>query len=307
MPLFFCLSDIYIVTSEAIEHRAEEFGYAGLVVGVGFCRHSLRYDAAHGHGAVSEHLRHSLQACRFHLVVGDVAAVVTETEDLLVEVGGCERYSHHASLGCIETDGGYGVAAYHVVAPDTLHKFRVCVNHIRVRPGTEPAGMVHELPLEVEVAHLVAFRVEIKYAVGAYRLLGYHVIANMKVFEDRAGSAHTHHVEGAVLRLYLAGLEIDVGERVEFRDHNLDVVGTDAVGDTHHILTFIFAANGVKLTRLNVIVDGVEKLRHHGDATRVADKKDIVAELFRTKMDVKCRTVVVYNQFGGGYYTSHGY
>ena len=89
--------------------------------------------------------------------------------------------------------------------------------------------MAAEFAFEFKIAYFVAVGIEIEDAVEAGSFLGDDEIADMQILLQRAGSADSHDVQCAMFRFYLACLEIDVGEGVEFSHHNLDIIGTDAV------------------------------------------------------------------------------
>jgi hypothetical protein len=70
--------------------------------------------------------------------------------------------------------------------------------------------------------------------------------------------------------------KVHVGQRVELGDYDVDVVGADAVADTHYRLPLVGAANGVELARRNLEGLGVEKRCHHVNSARIAHQDDSV-------------------------------
>ena len=104
-----------------------------------------------------------------------------------------------------------------------------------------------------------------------------------------------------MLGAHFACGEIDIGQGVKLVDHDVDIVGTDAVAQAHDRLALIGAAYGVELARRHLEGLAVEKRGDHIDTTRIADQDYTVGELFGQKVKVKHRSVGVDDQFRGSY------
>ena len=89
--------------------------------------------------------------------------------------------------------------------------------------------MLAESLLELEIGHIVASGIIVEYPVETDGFFGDYRCADDQFRLQGARSADTHHCELAVRGLYLAGIEIYIGERVEFVDHNINVVRPYAV------------------------------------------------------------------------------
>ncbi len=73
------------------------------------------------------------EACEgsaFHFIVGYLSAIVFEFFYAAVEVGVGERQTEFASLRAVESDSGYCIATYHVVASDLVDQIFVGVDDI---------------------------------------------------------------------------------------------------------------------------------------------------------------------------------
>lgn len=240
---------------QAIEDCFDEFFDAGLIVGVSFVGSTLGYDAAYGHSLVTQEACHALEASGFHLEVGDMATIELEAFDLGVEVGVGEWEAKLTTLGGIEADSGNGVTSHHIVAADTLHEFGVSIDYVRSGEDIAPAYMLAESLFEVKVADPVAIGIEIEYTLDADTLLGDDIFAKVEILLKGAGSADTHDVESAMLRALAARSEVDIGEGIELGHHDLDIVGADAVRDSHDRLAVISAADGMELARADLEID----------------------------------------------------
>lgn len=100
------------------------------VVCVGCRGPTFGYDAADGHCFVSEHFRHPLQTCRFHLKVCDGTTLVAEAFDFFVEFGVGKLKPHHPSLRGIESHCGDCVASTHVIAAYFIYKSGVGIDGV---------------------------------------------------------------------------------------------------------------------------------------------------------------------------------
>ena len=109
----------------------------------------------------------------------------------------------------------------------------------------------------------------------------------MEILLQRSAGADTDYIQGAVALADYARFEIDVGERIKFGDHNLDVVGTYAMGYGHQGFALESAADSMELSRMHVVVDRIETGGYHVDSPGIAYENDVVAQLVRTEMYVK--------------------
>ena len=108
-----------------------------------------------------------------------------------------------------------------------------------------------------------------------------------------------HHCERAMLVFLHAGVVIDICQRVEFVDHNVDVVAANAVTLTGDALAFIGAGDGVELTTAHLVLDRVEVVGNGVYAGWVANENDLIGQMFGFQMKMKARSVFVDDEFGG--------
>lgn len=108
--------------SDAVEDGGDEVADGVFVVGVDVGVVAVGDDGADGHGLVAHEAAETLEGCALHLVVGDLALLVAEGFNAAVEVRIGQGQTQLAALGAVETHGGDGDAAHHVIAADALHQ-----------------------------------------------------------------------------------------------------------------------------------------------------------------------------------------
>ena len=80
---------------------------------------------------------------------------------------------------------------------------------------------------------------------------------------------------------------VDVGQRVELVDHDVDVVATDAMRLAGDALAFIHTSNGVELARGYLVLDAVEVGSNSVDTGGVAHENHLVSQEFGLQMKVE--------------------
>ena len=73
-----------------------------------------------------------------------------------------------------------------------------------------------------------------------------------------ATGANAHELKGAMLVVFVASFEIDVGKSIELVHHDVDIVATDAGAQYGDAFALIGASDGVALTPLNITFFGFE-------------------------------------------------
>ena len=153
--------------------------------------------------------------------------------------------------------------------------------------------MAAEFVFEVEVGYQVASGIVIEYAVEAYRLFGYYRGAEREFGLESPRCAYAHQSKRTYFVAYLACIEVDVSQGVEFVDYNVDIVRSDTVAEAHYGLAVICAAYGVEFARRYFKVLGVEEVGHHIYACRVAYQYHTVGKLFGQQVEVEYTAVGV--------------
>lgn len=284
--------------SDAVEDDGDEVADALFVVGVGFGFEAVGDDGADGHAAVAHKASEAGQRRTLHFVVGDFPALVIEFLDAAVKVGVGKGQTQLAALRTVEADGRDGVAAHHVIAAYHVDEFLVGVHDIGFGPEWIPAGMLAECFFEIEVGHFIAAGIIVEHTVEAKRFFGYHGSAERQFGLQSARCADAHHGETAFFGPYLAGLEVDVGQGVEFVDYNVDIVGADTVAEAHYGFALVGASDGVEFAGRYFESPGVEERCHHVDARRIAYEDNAVGELRGEQMQVEYAAVGVDYEFG---------
>jgi hypothetical protein len=99
-----------------------------------------------------------------------------------------------------------------------------------------------------------------------------------------------------MLVTFLTSLVVDVGEGIEFVDHDVDVVAADAVTLNGNALAFVRTRDGVELTAADLALFRVEVGCDGVYSGRIAYEDYTVGQLFWLQMEVETRAVVVDDQ-----------
>ena len=113
-----------------------------------------------------------------------------------------------------------------------------------------------------------------------------------------AAGADAHQFQLAQFRFYFAGVEVDVGQRVQLVHHDVDVVAPYAGAHHRDALAPAGAGDGVELAALHLVLARVEVPGHKGHAPRVAHQDDFVGQPFGPDVEVEHGTIVVDDEFG---------
>ena len=110
-----------------------------------------------------------------------------------------------------------------------------------------------------------------------------------------AAGAYAHYLKRGLLFFLGSSGEIDVLERVQLVHDDINIVGTYAGGYARDTLAVVAAGDGMELTRLDVALYGafIEERGNHVDAVLVADKDDLVCQMFGTDMQMEDATIIV--------------
>ena len=245
---------------------------------------------------MSHHLGKAGNSGTFHFVVGDGVIVVAERFNFGVQIGVGERKAHVAALRAVKSDGGNGYSTNHIV-PDALHQFFIGAHHIRRTVIGRPVDVFLKRFFEIFFAHFARTGVIVQQPVETDGLFGNHVRTHWAMRLHSARCAHANHGQLLELGFYLTRGEIDVCQRVQFRYHNIDVVGSDTVRKGGEPLSFIHTRNGVKLAAADIALNAVEKRSGHRNPVGVAHHHNFVRKLFRFDVKMKRAAIGVDDKF----------
>ena len=99
-----------------------------------------------------------------------------------------------------------------------------------------------------------------------------------------------------MLVFFLTGSIVDVGECIEFVDHDIDVVAADAVALTGDTLALVHTRDGVELTAADLALFRVEVVCNGVNTCWIANEDNPVGQLLGLQMEVETRAVVVDDQ-----------
>ncbi len=163
-----------MVQSDALKNSFYQQRHLLLIVRIGAVDHSVGYDSAHRHRAVSHQSGQSLQSVGFHFVIGDFMPVEPEFLYMGVQIGIGQRQTQFAALRAIESHCRNSIAANHIVAAYLLYQLLVSVDHVRLCPKRIPAHIIAECMLELEIRNLVSARIIVQHAIEPDCFLCYY-------------------------------------------------------------------------------------------------------------------------------------
>lgn len=241
----------------------------------------------------------SCQGRAFHFKVGDAVSLVLEAFDFLVLVRVGQGDAELTSLRTEEAAAGHGHAANHVGAGDAVHQFLVGMNHVGSRGAevTCPAQVVKQSAFHGQVAHGVASFVKVQEAVESHRDFGTDEGAYGRVGLQAAAGTDAHDFQLSEGVVFFAGLEVDVGQRIDFIHHDVDVIAPDAGRGHHDAFAFVGTGDGTKLTAFHFTFAGVEVGGYEGHASGVTYQDNFVGQMLRFHVEMEYRTVFVDDQF----------
>ena len=157
--------------------------------------------------------------------------------------------------------------------------------------------MLFEGLLHLGDGYLFPVAIPVHHSVKADADVGQHIASQRNIGMESTGSADSEDIEGAVLGLHLAGLEIYIGEGVQLCHHDVYIVRADAVGHRGDALSLVFTGYGDELTVSVAAFDIRQIICQDVYPAGVSHHDHVVCQMFRLHMQVKNGSVSVDNQF----------
>ena len=243
--------------------------------------------------------RQASQGRRLHLEVGDASLAKAERLDLGIQIHILWLEAHPTSLRSVEARRSDGdTLASNIL--EELEQTLVGIYEIRCCELWIPTRMFNKGLLDSEVADIVAACIVVKQAVEAHRGTRKDSLANLNILLQGSRSTQSQQSELLELILDLSGGKVDIGQSIQLRNHDVDVVGADTRGERSHTTSLVRAGDGLELAACHVALHIVEVGGYHIYTCRVAHQYHNIRDLLGTKVKVKYRTVLIYNQFRCG-------
>ena len=147
--------------------------------------------------------------------------------------------------------------------------------------------MLCECLFHGNVANYVTASIIVQQAVEADALHTGDKTTRRREWLEAATCTDADHSECAVLVKFLTRLIVDVGQGVEFVDHDVDVVTSDAMRLASDSLALVCTRDGMELAAADLTLNRVEVSGYGIDAGGVANKHHLVGQLLRAKVQVK--------------------
>ena len=160
-----------------------------------------------------------------------------------------------------------------------------------------PVHVLAESLFHIKVADVVPVCIPVQKAVAAHGIDGEDICAQRDIAVDGAAGAYAQHVEGTVLRLYLAGGEIYICQGVQFSHYNVYVVRAYSCGQDGDPLGIIPSGNGDELPGGVAALNVLKICCGHINPGRVSYHYNVVSQLLRLHMEVERGSVRVNYKF----------
>lgn len=142
--------------------------------------------------------------------------------------------------------------------------------------------------------------VEVQQVVDAKPMGGGDERVDGDIVLQRAAGTDADDIQGGDGRFDGARGEVNVDQRVEFIEDDVDVVGADSGGDHGNSLFPEKAGVGDEFAVRGFVFDGVETFADAGYTVGVANGEDGVGDLIRTDIEVIDGASVIDDQFRFG-------
>ena len=109
--------------------------------------------------------------------------------------------------------------------------------------------------------------VEIQEVVDSQSVGGGYEVIHGNICLQGAGGADADDVEGAQIFPDFAGLEVDIGEGIQFVDDDVDIIGSDAGGEDGEAFGTDITGMGNEFAVLSLYLDAVKILADFADAS----------------------------------------
>ena len=182
----------------------------------------------------------------FHLEIAYLHAFVAERLYLSILPGVLDAQTYLTSLRTVETAAGACDAAYHIISRNAVYQFAVCHSNIWGSFLGAPVHVGSEGLLQSEVADTVAVGIVVEKSVKTDTFYRSNERAERSFGLQTAARADTYDGELAERGLVLPRIEVDIGEGIQFVNHDVYIVATDAGGKCRDTLAFIVAGDGVE-------------------------------------------------------------
>ena len=227
--------------------------------------------------------RQSRQGRAFHFEIGKTVPLVLEPFDLPVQFRIGRPEAQVAPLGSIKSRGRDRHAFDGRVGKKFCQFFRTSDEIGRCQQAS-PSRVFHESLFDFQFADFIAAVVIIQESVETDRNTGKNQIPDPKIGRDRTAGAQTHQRQRSLLLLHGTRPEVDIEQRVDFVDDDVDIIGTDPGRNDAHPFAFIGPGDGRELPVGRFGLNPLEMGRNLAHTARVAHQDDGRRQLARTQV-----------------------
>ena len=144
-----------------------------------------------------------------------------------------------------------------------------------------PSQVVEQGAFHGQVAYGVTSFVEVQESVKSYGDGGADVSSYASIRLQTAAGTETHDFQLAEGIILFAGLEIDVGQCVEFIHYNVYIVTSDTGGGYRDAFSLVSSGDGTEFTAFYFTFFSVEMGGHEFHASGIAHQNDFIRQILR--------------------------
>ena len=265
--------------------------------------HAVGNNQADGQRMVAEQIAKAIECGAFHFHIGNGIPLILKRFDTAIQFGIIQFGTNLTTLRSKEAGRTDGDTLRHVVG-DALQQDGRAGSAIGIRQMLVPTGVADER-LHNIFANQVTSVVKAQHSVDAKAERGGQQAAALDVGVKRTRRADAHKVEGAMFVLHRAGFQVDIGHGIQFRQHNVDIVGTHSRGNHGDTLAMESSSMGNQFAILLPHLHRVEHGRDHLHTAGIAHQNDVIGQFLGMQIEVVDGTVALQRQFGSGYLFVH--
>jgi len=158
-------------------------------------------------------------------------------------------------------------------------------------------GMGDERMKQLFFLFILFVTVKIEEVIETEAMGGGHETVDRNICLQGTGGADTDDIERSEFGFDEAGIEIDIGEGVQFIDHDIDIIGADTGGEDGEAFFAHQAGMGHEFPVLSLHFNGIEVFADLFNAVGVPDGNDGSGDLFGAEVEVVNGTPFIDDQF----------
>jgi hypothetical protein len=275
---------------------ADEAVDCGVTIAGEGLQNTVGDDGAEAQTGVAEQPAEAIDAGSLHLEVCDAVGAVGEGREPVDQVWLCEPKTQYPSLRAIEARAGDRDTLVET-GGEMPEQGGAGAADIRLREPMVQLGLGGKRMEKLIFFFAEVMTIEVEEVVDAEAVCGGYEIVGGYILLQGSGGAHPDDGKGRELSFDHSGAEIDIDQRVELVQDDVDIIGADAGGDDGKALAADPAGVGDEFAMMAAMFDGIEIFRYLFHTARIPDGEDDGRQLFGPEIEVINGAASVDNEF----------